>query len=105
MFSQHSLINDLEESWCCIYRSSAAAIEALAYGVIPIHFQSSGQFDLDPILNEYLEHPKAQNYADLEGIINGLANSYVSLSSNGKRIREYHQDFYYPLDINALEES
>jgi len=104
-FSQNSLIGDFEEAWYCIYRSSASAIEALPYGIIPIHFQSSIQFDLDPISNEHLVHPKAQNYADLDGIIDGLPNSHASLSSNSTKMYEYYRDFYFPLNVDVLEES
>lgn len=100
--SSQSLTQDLEISTYSIYRSSAAAIEALAFGVIPIHFDPSSFFSLDPILNEKLQHPKTQNYAQLEAIIEDLIDPPLPPSSDTRVIREYFRDYYFPLDITAL---
>jgi hypothetical protein len=103
IFSQKSLVQDLEESLCCVYRSSASAIEALAFGVNPVHFQSSNEFDLDPIFNAHLEHPRAHDYSHLERIIEGLADSCVPSFSSKRRMQKYFKDYYSPLKIEALE--
>jgi hypothetical protein len=102
-FSRRSLALDLADSLCCIYRSSASAIEGLAFGVTPIHFQSNNEFDLDPILNDLLEHPHARDYSQLETVLEGLTESFEPIQEGSKRMQKYFKDYYSPLRINALE--
>ncbi len=49
LISRNSLHEDLSTSAYCIYRSSAVAIEGLAYGVTPIYFDQSRSQGLNPL--------------------------------------------------------
>jgi hypothetical protein len=105
IISGQFLTEDLDVSMCTVYRSSAAAIEALAFGAIPIHFDPNNSFVLDPILYEKLAHSKAQNFANLEVIINDLNGPSSPSSFNIRILTEYFRDYYFPLDITELEKS
>ena len=49
LISRNSLHEDLSTSTYCIFRSSAVAIEGLAYGVTPIYFDQSRSQGLNPL--------------------------------------------------------
>ena len=100
--SEASLMGDFEASVCCIYRGSAAAIEGLAFGVIPIHYNSNLQFDLDPIVNERLNHPRCTNYEQLEMFIKDLTRASALHAPNSVDFVDFFQDYYAPLKIEAL---
>jgi len=100
--SEGTLKDDLEASMCCIYRGSAAAIEGLAFGVIPIHYNSNLQFDLDPIVYERLKHPRCTNYEQLEMLMKNLTKPGALHSAESSDFVDFFQDYYAPLKIEAL---
>jgi hypothetical protein len=68
-YSTGSLLDDLEKSEYCVYRSSSVSIEALNYGVKPIHFSKFADGELNPLAlnNSWLF--EAQNPSHLVEII------------------------------------
>ncbi|ASY11452.1 hypothetical protein A1s21155_00235 [Candidatus Planktophila dulcis] len=57
LISHNSLLDDLSTSTYCIYRSSAVAIEGLAYGVTPLYFDQSRSQGLNPLYFANLHLP------------------------------------------------
>jgi hypothetical protein len=100
--SEGTLMGDLEASVCCIYRGSAAAIEGLAFGVIPIHYNSNLQFDLDPIVYERLNHPRCTNYEQLEMFIKDLTRASALHGAKSVDFVDFFQNYYAPLRVEAL---
>ena len=100
--SDASLVDDFRVSSFCIYRGSAAAIEALAFNLIPIHFRPGNLFDLDPIFEEQLRHPKTSNFKEAEFILRELRKSNNNPLLSKEDMRKYFMEYYYSLDIAAL---
>ena len=76
--SDGTLISDFRSSYACIYRSSAAVIESLNYGLLPIHFNLSGNRELDCLALSSMKYPvvdSAQSLVDL------LSNRKLEFSS------------------------
>ncbi len=101
-FSKTSLVGDLSETDFCIYRSSAAALEALSFGVIPIHYNSSSSFDLDPIFQDLLKHPKATSYESLREKIRLMTETQGISTWETKKMTDYFSNYYAPLNINVM---
>jgi hypothetical protein len=59
--SNSSLISDLSNSLCSIYRGSAVAIQGLEIGVFPIHYSKINFISLDPIDKSQLNHAACSN--------------------------------------------
>jgi hypothetical protein len=73
LISQNSLVQDLATSTYCIYRSSAVAIEGLAFGVTPLYFDQSRSQGLNPLYFANLHLP-------VFGAADELAEFFKSLS-------------------------
>jgi len=76
--SYGTLIGDFRSSYACIYRSSAAVIESLNYGLLPIHFNPSGDRELDCLALSSIRYPivySAQSLVEL------LCNQKLEFSS------------------------
>lgn len=67
--SSRSLIHDFVGSRVSVYRGSAAAIQGLSLGVIPIHYSSNPSIDVDPISQRWLNHPACHNISELRGVL------------------------------------
>lgn len=100
--SKTSLVGDLSKTDYCIYRSSAAALEALSFGVIPIHYNSNSSFDLDPIFEDLLRHPKATSYENLEEKIRLMTETQGKSTWEAKKMSDYFSNYYAPLNINSM---
>jgi hypothetical protein len=100
--SEASLVDDFQVSKFCIYRGSAAAIEALAFNVIPIHFRPDNLFDLDPIFEEQLRHPKTDNFKEVEFVFRELSKSNNLPLLSQEEMWGYFRKYYFTLDIAAL---
>ena len=100
--SEASLVDDFLVSKFCIYRGSAAAIEALAFNVIPIHFRPDNLFDLDPIFEEQLRHPKTNNFKEVEFVFRELSKSNNFPLLSQEEMWGYFRKYYFTLDITAL---
>lgn len=65
ILSSSSLETDLSNSDVCIFRSSAVGVEAMQYGVIPIHFSNKLDGSVDPIRLEDFKHPRINDKKEL----------------------------------------
>ena len=100
--SKTSLVGDLSETDYCIYRSSAAALEALSFGVIPIHYNSNSSFDLDPIFEDLLRHPSATSYENLEEKIRLMTETQGKSTWEATKMTDFFSNYYAPLNIESM---
>ena len=73
LISQNSLVQDLATSTYCIYRSSAVAIEGLAFGVTPLYFDQSRSQGLNPLYFANLHLPVFGAADELAEFFKGLS--------------------------------
>ena len=73
VISQNSLQEDLSTSTYCIYRSSAVAIEGLAFGVTPLYFNQSGDQGLNPLYFANLHLPVFRSVTELIGFFEDIS--------------------------------
>jgi len=97
------LVSDLQSAKYCVYRGTASAIEGLAYGAIPIHYNTNPLFNLDPILSQKLKHPAAATHEQLEEIIRKISVSDLDLSFDTASLTEYFSKYFAPLNTAAFE--
>jgi hypothetical protein len=102
IISEGTLVSDLFESACSIYRGSAAAIEGLAHGVLPIHFNTNPLFDLDPIFYERLNHPKCANYEQLDTVLKDLTTTDSPHGAALIDLADFFESYYAPLRLEAV---
>jgi hypothetical protein len=80
--SLSAIEEDFLESQYCVYRSSAAAIESLKFGVLPLSFRSISQINLDCLALNDLHYPKFQSVDELIEILDflklNISDSYFS---------------------------
>ncbi len=74
LISQNSLVQDLATSTYCIYRSSAVAIEGLAFGVTPLYFDQSRSQGLNPLYFANLHLPVFGDADELTEFFKGLSS-------------------------------
>jgi hypothetical protein len=88
ILSTNSLESDLKSAHLCIYRSSAVGIEGLKYGVIPVHYSSLVNGDIDPIRLADLDHLRIDSPETLVKELNkfsqnaNLLKNYNNISLN-----------------------
>jgi len=97
--SESSLSGDLCRAAYCVYRGTAAAIEGLAYGVIPIHYNNNAFYDLDPILMRLMDHPTAESIEKLNKIFQELSVNNSLLNTDSEKSLEYFNAYFAPEDI------
>jgi hypothetical protein len=81
LISQNSLVQDLATSTYCVYRSSAVAIEGLAFGVTPLYFDQSRSQGLNPLYFANLHLPVFGAAQELAEFFKGL--SHLDASTHG----------------------
>jgi len=74
VISRNSLVEDLSTSTYCVYRSSAVAIEGLAYGVTPLFFDQSRSQGLNPLYFANLHLPAFGSSDELIDFFADVAN-------------------------------
>ena len=100
--SEESLVHDFHVSKFCVYRGSAAAIEGLAFNVIPIHFRQGNIFDLDPIFEEQLKHPITNDFSAVEFLFRELGKSNNLHLPGQEDMGKFFTKYYSTLDVAAL---
>lgn len=101
--SNLALSEDLERSFVCVYRSSAAAIQAMALGVIPIHYNSRPEYDLDPILQSYISHPTACNLDSLNSIVSEIERTKFFQKKYRTSLPMFSQEYFQDLNPSILD--
>ena len=101
--SELPLSADLKSSHVTLFRSSAAAIEGLAYGSLPIHFESGGSGNLNPLFDSQFSVPTFYNYSDLVYFLENLdiskSHSQIYQKESFKKFSLYYSELH---DFNAL---
>ena len=77
--------SDLKSAHLCIYRSSAVGIEGLQYGVIPGHYSSLVNGDIDPIRLADFDHLRIDNPETLVKELNKFSQT-ANLHENHNNI-------------------
>ena len=96
--SDSSLSGDLCGAAYCIYRGTAAAIEGLAYGVIPIHYNNTF-YDLDPILMRLMNHSAAESIEKLYQIFQEISVNNSQLITDSEKSLIYFNAYFAPENI------
>ena len=88
--SELALSTDLKLSHITIFRSSSAAIEGLAFGSLPIHFELGGSGNLNPLFDAHYKVPAFYEY---EGLINYLKTLNISKYNAKDKQGEFFKKF------------
>jgi hypothetical protein len=88
--SELELDADLKSSHVTIFRSSAAAIEGLAFGSLPIHFELGGSGNLNPLYGTQDSVPAFYEY---EGLVEYLNALNISKCNSKEKQREFFEIF------------
>lgn len=83
-FSTLSLTEDFQRSAICVFRGSAAAIEAARFGIYPIHIDFRNDFNVNPLDQVFFKGTilKASTYEELKELIKII--SADNLDKNGE---------------------
>jgi hypothetical protein len=78
------LTKDFQRSAICVFRSSAAAIEAAGFGIYPIHIDFRNDFNVNPLDRVFFKgiSLKASTYEELRELIKLI--SVDNLDNTGK---------------------
>ena len=104
ILSDRQLDEDLKDSHFCIYRSSAVAIEGLAYGVYPLFFNPAGDQGLNPLYFAKLEVPAFRNLSEFRELFLNLRG--LKSNSEGRHNDELTRigsTYYSQLDPGVLD--
>jgi len=70
--STASLSEDLRRSHLILFRSSAIAIEGLAFGALPIHVNQEGNDSLNPLVGSEIDTVGFRSASEIAGFINAF---------------------------------
>lgn len=103
LVSSNSLNHDLESAICCIYRSSAVAIEGLSFGVQPF-FLSEGLGDyLDPIDSKSVPHVAFRDQTELKLALLELETSWeTDFRKNITSWIHFQRQYFGEIDLMLL---
>lgn len=101
--SRATLQEDFEQSSVCIYRSSAAAIQAMLFSVFPIHYSELSAFDLDPIPQSEIVHPDAHNAHSLSEFVSQIDSTLFVSEEYQKKLSAFGQQYFQKLDFKILD--
>ena len=100
--SYGTLIDDFCSSYACVYRSSAAVIESLAYELLPIYFSPSGDRSLDCLALSSLKYPLIDSALSLAELLSGDELKFVSeYFSSKNEFEEFSEQYFTPLVIDT----
>ena len=105
ILSRNSLVEDLQLSGFCVYRSSAVAIQGLAEGVRPIHFSSTNGDGLDPLAITALKHETITKASQLISYLKSIDEGGKStLIPSLAEMRKAYDDYFQPLNPQILKD-
>jgi hypothetical protein len=106
-FSTLSLDEDFKRSAICVFRSSAAAIEAARFGVYPVHIDFKGDFNMNPFDEKFFKGAiqKATSYGELSELIGLIFSKPLHKSGEYKdRLRDFAEKYFSnPLNSDFRE--
>jgi len=88
--SELALAADLKSSHVTIFRSSAAAIEGLAFGSLPIHFELGGSGNLNPLSDTQYSVPAFYEY---DALVHYLKTLNISRFNSQEKQKESFEKF------------
>jgi hypothetical protein len=92
-----ALSEDFKRSFACVYRSSATVIEALSFDILPVHFASDNNFDLDCLALADLNYPKITSARLLFELLSGdQFHSSSKLFSPSEDFVKYSREYFTP---------
>jgi len=95
--SAKELIEDFKLSFACVYRSSAAVIQSLAYGVLPVYFGSEDEFDLDCLATTNLKYPRVHSPISLMELLSASKfHSSSELFSPDHELMNFSRNYFMP---------
>ena len=97
--SKISLNSDIERCDAVLYRGSTAVVEAVNAGLMPIYYANNEELSIDPIYDQKLGKYVVRNVKEF---INSI--KYPIDSNEQKKLSEYAQNFYTPLDYKLLSD-
>jgi len=99
--SDGTLIGDFRSSYACIYRSSAAVIESLNFGLLPIYFNPSGNRELDCLALSSIKYPVVDSAQSLVDLLNNQKLEFSgALFSDIEEFMEFSKMYFTPLVID-----
>ncbi len=96
-FSTLSLDEDFKRSAICVFRSSAAAIEAVRFGVYPVHIDFRGDFNMNPFDKKFFKGviQKATTYVELSELIGLVFSKPLYMPGENKdRLRDFAEKYF-----------
>jgi len=100
-FSEDLLINDFSKAVACVYRSSATAIEAMNYEILPVYFDPQGSRALDCLAIGKLRYPMITNHLELNMILTSKEFNFDSnLFSSSATFQHYAREYFTPVKSN-----
>jgi hypothetical protein len=96
-FSSLSLTEDFQRSTICVFRGSAAAIEAAGFGIYPIHIDFRNDFNMNPLDQVFFKGTvlRASSYEELKILIQLISNE--SLDKVGElsgQLRDFAKKYF-----------
>jgi len=96
--SESALKKDIKDCDSVLYHASTAVVNAINSGLKPIYYQqSSDELSIDPIYTHKKGKSIVHNQKEL-----GLALDRDIDAKTMQSLHDFAQDFYTPLDVNAL---
>jgi hypothetical protein len=106
-FSTLSLDEDFKRSAICVFRSSAAAIEAARFGVYPVHIDFRGDFNMNPFDEMFFKGAiqKATTYGELSELIGRIFSKPLCKPGEYKdQLRDFAEKYFSnPLNSDFRE--
>ena len=96
--SENSLDEDIQKCDSALYRGSTAIVNAINAGLKPIYYkQSADELSIDPIYQQQQGKETVRNQNELH-----LAFNKNIDAKTRQKLQDFAQDFYTPLNVNAL---
>jgi hypothetical protein len=96
--SENSLDDDIQKCDSALYRGSTAIVNAINAGLKPIYYkQSTDELSIDPIYQQQQGKETVRNQNELH-----LAFNKNIDAKTRQTLQDFAQDFYTPLNVNAL---
>ena len=96
--SENSLDEDIQKCDSALYRGSTAIVNAINAGLKPIYYkQSADELSIDTIYQQQQGKETVRNQNELH-----LAFNKNIDAKTRQKLQDFAQDFYTPLNVNAL---
>lgn len=94
-----TLLQDLQLAHIGIFRSSAVGLEALAFGVLPVHFDASHFNYLNPLGYTKIQKVEFSDPKILADFLNEMPLGFNSSQSFHEECKSVLADYFYPMKL------